>query len=37
MRETILLIDDENDLRNLLKKFLRPEDFIIYDAEACSI
>ncbi len=37
MRETILLIDGENDLRNLLKKFLRPEDFIIYDAETSSI
>lgn len=33
MKETILIIDDENDLRNLLVKLLKLEDFLTYDAE----
>ena len=33
MRETILVIDDENDLRNLLVKLLKLEEFLTYDAE----
>ncbi len=33
MRETVLIIDDENDLRNLLVRLLKLEDFFTYDAE----
>jgi DNA-binding NtrC family response regulator len=34
---TILIIDDENDLRGLLVKLLKLEEFLIYDAETYSI
>ena len=33
MKETILIIDDENELRNLLVKLLRLEDYNTYDAD----
>lgn len=36
MKETILIIDDEDDLRNLLIKLLRLEEYNIYDAATGS-
>jgi len=33
MKESILIIDDENELRNLIVKLLKLEDYITYDAE----
>ncbi|MGA9293644.1 MAG: sigma-54 dependent transcriptional regulator [Ignavibacteriaceae bacterium] len=33
MKESILIIDDESELRNLLVKLLRLDDYITYDAE----
>lgn len=36
MNATILIIDDENDLRNLLVKLLKLEEFLTYDAENAS-
>ena len=33
MKETVLVIDDENDLRNLLSKLLKLEDFTTFSAE----
>jgi len=36
MKEPILIIDDENDLRNLLVRLLKLEDFLTYDAETAA-
>lgn len=33
MKESILIIDDENDLRSLLVRLLKLEEFLTYDAE----
>jgi two-component system, NtrC family, response regulator len=33
MKDSVLIIDDENDLRNLLVKLLKLENFIIFNAE----
>lgn len=33
MHESILIIDDENDLRNLLVKLIKLEDYLVFDAE----
>ncbi len=33
MRDSVLIIDDENDLRNLLIKLLKLEDYSTFDAE----
>ncbi|MFA6596244.1 MAG: sigma-54 dependent transcriptional regulator [Ignavibacteriaceae bacterium] len=33
MKESILIIDDENDLRNLLVRLIKLEDYLTFDAE----
>ncbi len=34
MKDTVLIIDDENELRNLLNKLLKLEDYITFEADS---